>query len=110
VCPSVDADWLKEAIQQIKSVQAFDLTFPAGALKANLRAGTLVAEFTLRDVDGTTIEGSKRAGVGVDGPRYVWGPFTYAIPKENAETRSPLLPKTPSMTAGTRIELRMKRR
>jgi hypothetical protein len=84
-CPNIDADWLKESLQQIKNVHAFDLTFPAEILKANLNSGILLLEFTLRNVDAMTIKDSKWSGVGVDGPRYMWGPFTYTIPKEKAE-------------------------
>jgi hypothetical protein len=54
-------------------------------LKANFANGVLAVEFTLKGVEGKTIANSKWPGVSVDGPRYMWGPFTYEMPRENAE-------------------------
>lgn len=82
---NIDSNWLNGAVEQIKSVAAFDLVFPPESLKASLCNGTLTLEFTLRNVDGGTITKSKWSGVGVDGPRYMSGPFTYEVPKDNAE-------------------------
>lgn len=81
----IDAEWLSDAIEVIQSVVAFDLKFPKNVLKANFTNGILVLEFTLKGVEGRTIASSKWPGVSVEGPRYMWGPFTYAIPRENAE-------------------------
>lgn len=81
----IDDEWLSSALAVIAKVVSFDLDFPKEALKARLCNGTLVLDFTLRGIDGKVISASKWHGVGVDGPRYMWGPFTYLVPKVNAE-------------------------
>jgi hypothetical protein len=81
----IDTDWLNSASGVISSVEAFDRKFPKDALKATLRNEVLEVEFTLHGIDGKTIANSERCGVGVDGPRYMWGPFTYEMPRQNAE-------------------------
>jgi hypothetical protein len=81
----IDVEWLIGALAVIEKVVAFDLDFPKDALKAKLCNGTLTLEFTLIGIDGKVISASKWPGVGVDGPRYMWGSFTYLVPKQNAE-------------------------
>jgi hypothetical protein len=34
---------------------------------------------------GKTVSSAKWAGVGVDGPRFMWSAFSYELPKENAD-------------------------
>ena len=81
----IDVERLNGALAVIEKVVAFDLDFPKDALKAKCCNGILILEFTLRGLDGKVISASKWPGVGVDGPRYMWGPFTYVLPKQNAE-------------------------
>ncbi len=81
----IEIEWLNGALAAVESVIAFDLSFPKDVLKAKLCDGILTLEFTLTGIDGKVINASKWHGVGVDGPRYMWGPFTYIVPKENAE-------------------------
>ena len=81
----IDAKWLDDAIAVLKSVEAFDLNFPKDVLKAKLEDGVLIVEFMLKGIDGKAIATSKWSGVSVDGPRSMWGPFTYEIPRQNAE-------------------------
>jgi hypothetical protein len=81
----IDVEWLNGALAVIQGVVAFDQSFPKDVLKARCSDGILTLEFTLRGVDGKSITASKWSGVGVDGPRYMWGPFTYGVPKENVE-------------------------
>jgi hypothetical protein len=83
--PNIDIEWLNRALTVIERVVAFDQSFPKDALKATYRDGALTLEFTLRGIDGKTIAISKWSGVGVDGPRYILGSLTYAVPRENAE-------------------------
>jgi hypothetical protein len=85
-CPDIDDKWLSDALAVVEKVVAFDRDFPKDALKAKLSNGKLTLEFTLIGIDGKVISASKWPGVGVDGPRYMWGPFTYLVPKQNAET------------------------
>ena len=82
---NIKDDWLSAALKQITSVVAFDRRFPPEVLRASLQKGTLILEFTLRDIDGAQVKISKWPGVGVDGPRYMWGPFSYTVPTQNAE-------------------------
>jgi hypothetical protein len=83
--PDIDNEWLSTALAAVERVVAFDLDFPKDALKASLHNEKLTLEFTLKGIDGKVISSSKWPGVGVDGPRYMLGPFTYLVPKENAE-------------------------
>jgi len=76
---------LSGALAVIEKVVAFDLDFPKDALKAKLSNGTLSLEFTLEGISGKVISNSKWPGVGVDGPRYMLAPFTYLVPRQNAE-------------------------
>jgi hypothetical protein len=80
-----DTKWLKEAMMVIENVSAFDLSFPKDVLRATFQNGVRRLEFTLRGVDGKAIATSRWSGVGVNGPRYMSGAFTYEIPRENAE-------------------------
>jgi hypothetical protein len=82
---NIEDDWLSAALKQTTSVVAFDRRFPPEVLRASLQKGTLILEFTLRDIDGAQVKISKWPGVGVDGPRYMWGPFSYTVPTQNAE-------------------------
>jgi hypothetical protein len=81
----IDIKWLNGALAVIEKVVAFDQNFPKEALRAKCRDGMLTLEFTLRGIDGKVISASKWPGVGVDGPQYMCGPFTYVVPKRNAE-------------------------
>jgi hypothetical protein len=82
---AVDTEWLNGALAVIDEVVAFDRSFAKDALKAKCCNGTLTLEFTLAGIDGKVIAASKWPGVGVDGPGYMWGPFTCILPRENAE-------------------------
>jgi hypothetical protein len=84
-CDHVDAEWLNDAMTVIESVEAFDLSFPKDVLKAKYQSGVLALEFSLKGIDGKIIANSKWPFVGVSGPRYMLGPFTYEVPRENAE-------------------------
>jgi hypothetical protein len=82
---NIEDDWLSDALKQITSVVAFDGRFPSEVLRASLHKGMLILELTLRDIDGAKIKISKWPGGTVDGPRYMWGPFSFTVPTENAE-------------------------
>jgi hypothetical protein len=82
---NVDVEWLNDAVANIQSVIAFDPSFSKDTLSTKYSEGILTLEFTLRGIDGRSITASKWPGVGVDGPRYMCGAFTYVVPKENAE-------------------------
>jgi hypothetical protein len=79
----IDIEWLNGALTVVEQVIAFDRSFGKDALKAKLCNGILTLEFALSGINGKVIAASKWPGVGVDGPRYMWGPFTYIMP--NAE-------------------------
>lgn len=81
----IDRKWLEDAMDTIQSVSAFDLTFPRNALSLKMIDDNLALEFSLDDVNGTTIASAKWPGVGVDGPRYMWSAFSYTMPRQNAE-------------------------
>jgi hypothetical protein len=82
---AIEASWLKKALDDVEEVIAFDRIFPKNALKASVMDNVLNVEFALQDVDGKTIANSRWSGVTVSGPRYMWGAFSYEVPKENAE-------------------------
>ncbi len=82
---NIDNEWLSAALAVVEKVVAFDLDFPKDVLKAKLCDGILTLKFTLVGIDGRVIVASKWPGVGVDGPRYMCGTFTYLVPKANAE-------------------------
>jgi hypothetical protein len=92
---NIDANWLNNAMTAIKAVSGFDHSFPKDALKAKIANGALTLQFALPGIDGDTISSSKWSGVGVEGPRYMWGPFTYEIPKKNIEAAIKLVLKNP---------------
>jgi len=82
---NIDNEWLSAALAVVEKVVAFDLDFPKDVLKAKLCDGILTLQFALGGIDGRVISASKWPGVGVDGPRYMCGAFTYLVPKQNAE-------------------------
>ncbi|WP_271570911.1 hypothetical protein [Bradyrhizobium sp. CCBAU 11386] len=81
----IEPSWLNSALDAVEGVVAFDRRLPKDALKASVLNNVLKVEFALPDVDGKTIAASRWSGVTVNGPRYMWGAFTYEIPRENAE-------------------------
>lgn len=82
---SFDPQWINDALKVVQSVTAFDKEFPKNILTAKSVDGMTVLEFMLQGIDGTAMTMSRFCGVGVDGPRYMWGAFTYSLPRENAE-------------------------
>lgn len=83
--PDIDEEWLSSALVTVRKVVAFDLDFPKETLKATLCNGVLFLEFTLKGIDGKVISNSEWHGVSVEGPRYMLAPFTYLVPKQNAQ-------------------------
>ena len=92
---SVDAEWLAGAYEVVDRIVAFDLRFPKSALKPKYEGRKLILEFTLDGVDGRTIARSDWCGVGVDGPRYMVGTLSYALPKEGVEAAASIAAKNP---------------
>ena len=82
---NISLEWFRDAINVVENVAAFDLTFPKDVLELRHLNGERVLEYALSGVDGKVISSSKWSGVGVNGPRSMWGPFTHEIPRENAE-------------------------
>lgn len=79
----IDAAWLKDALDAVEGVVAFDRELPKEALTASISDNILRVGILLPDIDGSTMAASRWSGVGVDGPRYILGAFTYEIPREN---------------------------
>ena len=94
----VDAKWLNDAVKVVTAVCGFDRNFAKDALKAKVENETLKLEFALPGINGEAIAASKWSAVGVEGPRYMWGPFTYEIPKKNIEAAIKLVLKNPIYT------------
>jgi len=81
----IDRKWLEDAIKEVTGVVACDMTFPKEVLKLKYVGDDPVFEYELRGMNEKTISSAKWAGVGVDGPRYIWSAFTFELPKENSE-------------------------
>lgn len=80
-----DWKWVKDAMNTITKVSAFDLSYPNTALTAKNVGGFVVLEYRLPAMDGAKVSSANWSGVLVEGPKYMWGGFTYKLTKENAE-------------------------
>ena len=89
---SVDAKWLADAYEAVDEVIAFDLRFPKTALIASYSRGKLTLEFRL---DGQSVARARWCSIGVDGPRYMVGALSYALPKDGAEIAIEVAAKNP---------------